>query len=159
MLKEDGACQITNIHVHETFTLEKIHSISFKKSAKLMKTIYEDNIFYLGLSKPKCTVTRLCCLCFIWNSCWLCVAAGDPRPERLRLQLVVPDAPLLPQQRWLQEEQHVQVKSPNTQCWPMELKAWWNSLIEASAVSGAGIVTQPGQLLRSNEPASINNVG
>lgn len=155
MLKDDGACQITNIHVHETFTLEKNTFYQFWKVSKMNEN---DNIFYLGLSKPKCTVTLICCLCFIWNSCWLCVAAGDPRPEGLRLQLVVPDAPLLPEQRWLQEEQHVQVKPPNTQCWPMELKARQNSLIEASAASGAGIITQPGQL-RSNEPPLINNVG
>lgn len=71
MLKEDGACQITNIHVHETFTLEKIHSISFKKSAKLMKTIYEDNIFYLGLSKPKCTCQLMLIVCRCrWSETW-----------------------------------------------------------------------------------------
>lgn len=98
MLKEDEVCQITNIHVHQTVTREKK---TFQKSS-----VYDSETD---------SVTRLCCLCWMQNSCWLCVAAGDPRPEGLRLQLVLPDSALLPQQRWLQEEQHVQVRPLNTQ--------------------------------------------
>lgn len=46
----------------------------------------------------------------------LCVAAGDPGPERLRLQLVLPDPSFLPQQHRLQEKQHVQVHPIRTMC-------------------------------------------